>query len=165
MTEEWRPVPGYEGLYSVSDQGRVRAEAKEISCRNGVVRSLEPRMLSPVPLSKGHLKVRLTRDGHVKAFLLHRLVLLAFVGPCPEGMEGCHLDDDPKNNRLSNLRWDTRSANLHDRVRNGRHHNARKTECSQGHLFDNENTYITSLGQRQCRTCARDRMRRKRAGS
>ena len=163
MIEEWKPIPGYEGLYSVSDQGRVRAEAK-VTLRNGIVQPRKQRMLSPVPLPSGHLKVRLTRDGHVKAFLVHRLVLLAFVGPCPEGMEGCHLDDDPKNNRLSNLRWDTRSANMHDRVRNGRHHNARKTECSQGHPFNEQNTYVSTKG-RGCRTCDRERMRAKRAAS
>lgn len=163
MNERWLPVPGYEGLYSVSDQGRVRAEAK-VTLRNGIVQPRKQRMLSPVPLPRGHLKVRLVREGHTKAFLVHRLVLLAFVGPCPEGMEGCHLDDDPANNHLSNLRWDSRSANMHDRVRNGRHHNARKTECSQGHPFNEQNTYVSTKG-RQCRTCERDRMRRKRAGS
>ena len=52
-----------------------------------------------------------------KMFLVHRLVLLAFVGPCPVGMEGCHFDNDATNNRLSNLRWDTLSNNQKDRVR------------------------------------------------
>ena len=47
---------------------------------------------------------------------LHRLILEAFVGPCPDGMEGCHNDDDKLNNRLSNLRWDTRFGNMADRV-------------------------------------------------
>lgn len=167
MTEEWRPVPGYEGLYSVSDQGRVRAEAKEISCRNGVVRSLEPRMLSPVPVSStGYLKVRLVLDGAIKAFLVHRLVLMAFVRLPMPGEEGCHYPDpDRANNRLENLMWGTRSINQIQRVEMGNHHNALKTECSQGHPFNEQNTYITGAGHRQCRTCARDRMRRKRAGS
>jgi hypothetical protein len=55
-----------------------------------------------------------------KSVLVHRLVLLVFVGPCPDGMECCHWDDDRSNNRLSNLRWDTRKANRSDGIRNGK---------------------------------------------
>jgi len=46
--------------------------------------------------------------------LVHRLVLEAFVGPCPDGMEACHLDSDKTNNRVSNLRWDTHLENMRD---------------------------------------------------
>jgi hypothetical protein len=66
---------------------------------------------------------------------LHRLVLEAFVGPCPPGCVGCHANDDPSDNRLENLRWDTHKANSADAVRNGRyrtgpaHHNSRFTEA------------------------------------
>lgn len=52
-------------------------------------------------------------------FLVHRLVLMAFVGPCPEGMEGCHADGNRANNSLVNLRWDTREANEKDKVQHG----------------------------------------------
>jgi hypothetical protein len=51
-------------------------------------------------------------------------------------MEGCHNDSNPANNHLSNLRWDTRSANRADTVRAGNHAQARKTHCPQGHDFD-----------------------------
>lgn len=54
-----------------------------------------------------------------KRYYIHRLVLLAFVGPCPPGMECCHIDGNPINNRLSNLRWGTRRENMEDRVRHG----------------------------------------------
>jgi hypothetical protein len=52
-------------------------------------------------------------------YYTHRLVLLAFVGPCPEGLEGCHNDGDPSNNRLDNLRWDTRESNMADQIKHG----------------------------------------------
>lgn len=52
---------------------------------------------------------------------VHRLVLEAFVGPCPDGMECCHDDGNPENNHLSNLRWDTRQANSLDRIKHDRH--------------------------------------------
>lgn len=55
-----------------------------------------------------------------KTHLIHRLVLLAFVGPCPEGMEGCHFDGNRLNNNLTNLRWDTRKANCADTAKHGR---------------------------------------------
>jgi len=51
---------------------------------------------------------------------VHRLVLTAFTGPCPTGLEACHFPDtNPSNNYLENLRWDTRSANQKDAVRSG----------------------------------------------
>jgi hypothetical protein len=57
--------------------------------------------------------------GKIKAFYVHRLVLEAFIGPCPEGMECRHLDGNPKNNRLDNLYWGTGKENATDRVRHG----------------------------------------------
>jgi hypothetical protein len=61
----------------------------------------------------------LCRHGVQMPHLLHRLMLLTFVGPCPEGMECRHLDGDPWNNCLANLRWGTRKENGEDKVRHG----------------------------------------------
>jgi hypothetical protein len=69
-----------------------------------------------------------------KLLYVHRLVLEAFVGPCPDGMEGCHGDGDTANNRLGNLRWDTPKSNRADASRHGtvplgsRHGNAKLNE-------------------------------------
>ncbi len=58
--------------------------------------------------------------GAAHKMFVHRLVLLAFVGPCPNGMEACHFPDrDVTNNRLSNLRWDTKQANAADATTHG----------------------------------------------
>lgn len=115
--EDWRPVAEAPG-YDVSNLGRVR------SWRNGGtvsgVRST-PRVLKPQPIPAGHLHVFLRIDGATHPRYVHRLVLTAFVGPCPAGMEACHADGDPTNNQLRNLRWDTRSANTWDRVAHGTH--------------------------------------------
>ena len=59
----------------------------------------------------GHIVVTLHDGPRRKRTLLHRVVLETFVGPCPDGMEGGHYDGDPGNNRLENLRWDTRRVN------------------------------------------------------
>ncbi len=61
----------------------------------------------------------LSRDGNVIAFRVHRLVLEAFVGLRPDGLECCHEDGDKTNNRLGNLRWDTKLANAADKKRHG----------------------------------------------
>jgi hypothetical protein len=62
------------------------------------------------------------KDGVRKLCYVHRLVLETFVGPRPPGMEGCHFPDrDPANNRLNNLRWDTRQANVNDMIAHGTH--------------------------------------------
>jgi hypothetical protein len=50
---------------------------------------------------------------------IHRLVLEAFVGPAPDGMEGCHNDGNPENNNLLNLRWDTHASNMADQLAHG----------------------------------------------
>lgn len=63
--------------------------------------------------------VSVLADGERKYQYVHILVLTAFYGPCPEGMEGCHHDGDPLNNRLGNLRWDTHVGNVSDSIRHG----------------------------------------------
>lgn len=69
-------------------------------------------------LSCGRLTVALGRN---ETELVHRLVLEAFIGPCPDKMECCHADDNPLNNNLSNLRWDTRSNNMKEGYKNGKY--------------------------------------------
>lgn len=123
--ETWKPVVGFEGQYEVSDFGRVRSldrtsEYQRLDQYSGrlltIRRHHRGHFLQPSASKSGHLSVVLGR-GNTRQ--VHTLVLEAFVGPCPAGHEGCHGDDIPSNNNLSNLRWDTRSANLHDAVRNG----------------------------------------------
>ena len=165
MTERWLPVPGYEGRYSVSDQGRVRSEARSSIRKNGMPLNLKERILKPVPLpASGHLRVGLMTDGKAKMFLVHRLVLTAFVRPPEPGEEACHYPDyNPANNRLENLMWGTRSVNQQQRVEMGRHENARKTECKREHPLEGDNLLIDSQGKRQCRTCNNSRAREYRA--
>lgn len=67
----------------------------------------------------GHLQVRLYLGGVATGFYVHRLVLLAFIGPCPPEMECCHEDGNGCNNKLGNLRWGTKLENHADRRRHG----------------------------------------------
>ena len=146
MTEQerWLPVVGYEGLYEVSDQGRVKRLA-----RVGKSWVLPERILKGSHNYRGYAQVGMFG----KSKKVHRLVLEAFVGPCPKGMVACHWNDDPSDNRLENLRWDTEKANQADKMRNGHNTNANKTHCPQGHEYTEENIYRRDNGYRQCRAC------------
>lgn len=154
--EQWKPVPGYEGYYDVSDQGRVMSLARIDASGN----RRKPRILRPRPDRRGYLMVDLYRGGVQRTHKVHRLVLTAFTGPCPDGMEACHGDDRPDNNRLTNLRWDTSGGNAADRSRNRRP----RTECSKGHLLAGENLYLTPDRRRECRACKRGARRESHPG-
>lgn len=120
--ESWRPIA--EG-YEVSDQGRVRSYRN----RQGHPQS-QPRLLSQIKRG-GYCYVKLTRARDVQ---VHQLVLEAFVGLCPEGMECRHLDGQRSNNRLENLCWGSKPENYADRRSHGtdnageRHWHAKLTE-------------------------------------
>lgn len=111
IVEHWRPVVGYEERYEVSDRGRVRSLKK----RNGAVRD-PPLVMSLLSVGGGYRAVCFGREHRT---YVHRLVLEAFVGPCPLGMEACHWDGNRAANHADNLRWDTRSANRDDARRHG----------------------------------------------
>ena len=165
--EEWRPVVGYEGYYEVSSHGRVRSLDRVVP-KGGHTQTIHGRMLSPSSKQCGHVQVSIIgADRKQRSRMVHQLVLDAFVGPCPDGMEACHADDDPTNNRIDNLRWGTRSSNMRDRVANGRHNEARKTRCVNGHEFTPENTLVRRPpgrvgNRRDCRACIRERSRSRR---
>lgn len=100
--EEWRDVTGYEGLYRVSNQGRV------MSLRWG-----KNKILRPTPNPKGYLIIGLRKDGQRKCPLVSRLVMLAF---CPvqnaDALQVNHKNFDLSNNTLVNLEWTTPRENL-----------------------------------------------------
>lgn len=115
---EYRDVPGFPG-YRVGDDGSVWSCWMLQVRRPSRMGSIWMRMKASRQPS-GHLSLRLCRNGERYKFLLHRLVLETFVGPCPEGMEGCHSpDNNPTNCRLENLRWGTHTDNMQDRVLHG----------------------------------------------
>jgi hypothetical protein len=128
MTERWLPVVGYEGLYEVSDHGRVRSMDR--ICESGRLR--RGRLLAcPIDVKgAGYRFVNLSRNWKAKKSNVHVLVLEAFVGPRPsERHEACHKDGDRANAALQNLRWDTPEGNHADRLLHG-------TDCrgeKQGH--------------------------------
>jgi hypothetical protein len=118
--EQWRPVVGWEGFYEVSDHGRVRSVDRVIRRASGRPFWRKGRILSTAGSVYPQANLNDTHNGRLSVTRVHVLVLEAFVGPCPPGMECRHLDDDKQNNRITNLRWGTRSQNHgEDRRRNG----------------------------------------------
>lgn len=149
----WKPVVGFEGFYEVSDEGRVRSLPRRVNSPvAGGSRVIPGRERKLTTHPSGHLIVSLSRPGE-KLFMakVHRLVLEAFVGPCPDGMECCHNNSVPSDNRLANLRWDTPSENQLDKRRHGRLPN----RCKNGHPYPSD--------ERKCEVCARDTADRKNA--
>jgi hypothetical protein len=154
MTEQWRAVPLFEGIYEVSSFGRVRSLDRTVQrVRNGktVLVPWPGRELALITEANGYVRVRL-RVGGGKV-LLHRLVLTAFNGPAPDGHEGAHNDGNKANCRLDNLRWATRSDNLSDKVGHGtsnhgeRSPNARLTAAEVAEIRASSDTQ-TSLAAR-----------------
>ena len=106
MTESWKDIPGYVGRYQVSDLGRVRGIYKS---KTTILQPETKRGATP------YQRVLLCVNGIRKHYQVHRLVLLAFVGEPPDKYECLHLDHDPTNNALFNLRWGSKSENCLDR--------------------------------------------------
>lgn len=117
----WKPIPNYEG-YEVSDLGEVRSwNPRNGSGAKGPAK--EPKLLTPNKFQDSdYLRVGMKNSltGKQNTRRIHQLVLEAFVGPCPAGHLVMHLDDDPTNNTLSNLRYGTPQENLDDMVSKGR---------------------------------------------
>lgn len=159
--ETWKPVVGWEGFYDVSNQGRVKSVTRKIQRSNGCPQTVRERVLKQTQNKSGHMYVSLRRPGEHFPVTVHTLVMAAFVGPRPESMEVCHIDGDPTNNWASNLRYGTRSDNLHDLVRHGGHHQARKTHCIRGHVLAGPNLVASYMkrGRRNCLACGRARSR------
>ena len=117
MAIEWRAIPGWEGLYEVSNDGRVRSLPKTQVRNNRGVRQVvhwKGRELSPSPRN-GYPFVGL-KDRRSESVYIHRLVCEAFHGPNPGNCEVAHIDGSRTNNHADNLRWATRLENVRDKA-------------------------------------------------
>ena len=121
--EEWRPVVGFEGLYEVSNLGRVRSLPRYVerrTKRGGVaLHPVRGRVLALGPHVGGYRTVHLYAGGRQRATVVHIIVAEAFLGQRPDGTEVLHNDGDPKNCIVSNLRYGTRKENEADKDRHG----------------------------------------------
>ena len=152
MTEEWRAVPGYEGFYEASTEGRVRS----LDRIDAGGRQVKGKVLSPGVLKEsGRLQVSLSKDRQIKQMKVHQVVALTYHGPCPEGMEVRHYPDrDVTNNRPENLCYGSKRQNQLDSIEHGTHPMASKTHCPRGHLLKGPNLH-PGRAHRECLSCSR----------
>ena len=148
IVEQWKPVVGYKGFYEVSDQGRVRSVERVVPSGKGGMKRMKAKMMTCTGrTSQRYLFVSLCKDNQAQRLLVHRLVLEAFVGPCPESMETLHGDGGAYDNRLINLRWGTRQENCHDKwLQNSmphgeRHSKAKLTEDQVRSIKEDRRSY------------------------
>lgn len=152
MSEQWRPVTDFEGLYEVSDRGRVRSLPRQ-GASGGIRKAVLNRRGRPVML--------LYKANQSTMLHVHTIVGRAFLGPLPPGMETRHLNSDPTDNRLVNLAYGTPAENHSDRKPLGVYPYDAPTICRSGrHSMTDAYEYG---GRRRCRSCRDEARQRWRA--
>lgn len=110
--EQWRDIAGFVGQYQVSDLGRIKSLPSKTRSKESIIYTF-------IDKHTGYSRVNLRKGGESVTKNIHRLVLTAFRGECPPGMEGCHENGIRSDCRLNNLRWDTPKANQADKKVHG----------------------------------------------
>jgi hypothetical protein len=162
--EEWRNVVGFEGVYSVSNLGRVRRNIGNCGTQAG-------RILIFVFRPGGYHGVCLQLRKKNKSKVVHRLVSDAFLGIRPDGLQCNHKDGIKTNNRVENLEYVTPSENMLHSYRIGLHRAKRytykqRTHCKQGHELTPDNIVPSMLkwGAKRCLICVEEYNKRYRMG-
>lgn len=130
LDEVWKDVPEYEGLYKVSNMGRVY----------GIKRN---NILSPAPNEKGYMYVVLCKNNKMKSFRVHRLVAKTFLGDF-KGMEINHIDGNKKNNELSNLEYCTHKENMSHAILHGL-----ENKCKAVFMLDDDGNILKKFNSVQ----------------
>ena len=129
MKEIWRDVVGYEGLYEVSNMGRIKSLPRKVNIGNSKNRLTTEKNLKPEK-SYGYLRLVLNNNNIQKHYLIHRLVAQAFI-PNPENKSDInHIDSNRSNNIISNLEWVTRKENMEHCIKMGRNNRGEKQGSS-----------------------------------
>ena len=131
MEEIFKDIEGYEGLYAVSNWGRV----KSLERIDSLGRVVKEKILRPGKYGRGYLHVCLFKGGECKMYTVHRLVLSTF-NPVAnmENLDCNHRDEDKENNNLSNLEWITHKENINHGTRNKRAGEKKSTPIAQLNL-------------------------------
>lgn len=124
MEEIWRNIEGYEGLYQVSNMGRVRSLDRWVDNKGNSKRLIKGKILKTVG-NNGYQHVLLCKNGKGKWFYVHRLVAMAFL-PNPDNLpEINHISEDKTNNFYGNLEWCDRKYNVNYGTRNEKTRNGK----------------------------------------
>ena len=155
--ESWRSIRDYDGLYEVSDLGRVRSLDRVVVSSAGWSTFKKGTVLKPIDNGHGYKHISLWKHGSVRREYIHRLVAIAFLGdpPSPE-YQVAHGDGVRGNNALVNLRWATPEENASDRVLHGTDRTGvQKDICKRKHLLSDPNVNVYGPEKkRSCRACS-----------
>lgn len=110
-SEIWKPVVGYEGLYEVSNLGRIKSLSRLTSCHGYFTKSWPEKILHPTIQNNGYMSLPLYKHGVMKRYSVHRLVAMAFIENPNDYSCVDHIDTDKTNNRVDNLRWCNHKSN------------------------------------------------------
>ena len=148
--EEWRDIPGYEGLYQVSNIGRVRSLDHPIGTR-----LMRGRVLSLQKTKTGYHMVNLSKDGVVSKVFVHRVVAMAFLPKQIDMNFVDHVNGVRSDNRVQNLRWVTCSDNRRNANRLGNLPKSyRRVRRSDGVEYESMAAAARALGVTKCAVIA-----------
>lgn len=116
--EEWKDVKGFEGIYQISNQGRLRSMERFVKCRGENFRRLPSQIMKPMYSSQGYLNHRVTVNGKSTTLFIHRLVAEHFLNCDFDEKFVDHIDRNKTNNHASNLRFVSPKENMRNRSDN-----------------------------------------------
>lgn len=118
--EIWKDILGYEGQYQISNMGRVKSLGRKVWGGKTYYFKEGKILKNKIGKNKPYYYVCLYKNNKQKTFMIHTLVALNFIGERPYKNDICHINGDSSDNRLSNLRYDTRTENFNDMYRQGK---------------------------------------------
>lgn len=132
VMEIWKDIEGYEGLYQVSNYGKVKSLGND--------KNKKSKMRKERTTKDGYIQIKLHKNGETKGFYIHRLVAQAFISNPNGYKEVNHIDENKRNNSSTNLEWCTRLYNVRygtrtDRMKNTKNNHAlfnRVASCCRG---------------------------------
>ena len=145
--EIWKDIEGYEGLYQVSNMGRVKSLERMCKSRWGKTeyyRTVHSKILSQTPYTNGYLMIELSKNGKVKKFLAHRLVAMNFIENTENKPTVDHKNTIVTDNRVENLRWFTHEQQM-------RENEATKKKCKEA-IASRKQSYEQIKKQVRCIT-------------
>lgn len=136
--EIWKDIKGYEGLYSISNTGRVKRLARNRIIATGVNKPLKEKEIKTFKGKLGYIHVNLWKNGQIKQHRIHRLIMLAHTNKPEDKNIINHIDGDKSNNTLGNLEWCTARENTIHAYKTGLAKGKKGIENSQGRLTNEE---------------------------
>lgn len=129
MKEEWKDIKEFEGLYQVSNTGKVKSLDRTVIRKDGVIANYKECILKGRVMRNGYLAIFLSKNGKYKSYYIHRLVAEAFIPNLDNLPEIDHIDTDKTNNGVENLRWVTHVENMNNpRTKEMRYGNCEKSK-------------------------------------